>query len=371
MTQAAAGPLPGRLGDFVWDSLKAARARAGQHPDGIVDLSIGTPVDPVPTTVRSALSAASDWPGYPTVHGTAELRQAYSQWLLRSHGVDDVDPENVVPTPGSKELVASLPGQLGLGPDDMVGIPPLAYPTYEVGARQCGADFVRVADGAALPDRVRMIWLNSPSNPTGRVSSPEKLRKIVRWARANDVLLASDECYLDLGWDAHPVSILHPDVCEGDYTGLLAVHSLSKRSNMAGYRIGFVTGDPTLVQQLLADRKQLGAIVPGPIQAAATAALNDDSHVLVQRTRYGARRDALAEAFAGAGFRSSDDDGTAGLYLWLTRGEPAMDTVEALAEQGILVAPGTFYGPAGARHIRVAVTATDERVKAAVRRLAG
>ncbi len=352
---------------FPWDTLEEAKRVALAHPDGLVDLSVGTPVDRVPVAIRAALADASDAPGYPQVHGTPELRRAYAAWLARSHGVV-VDPVEVLPTIGSKELVASLPGQLGFGPGDTVVIPQLAYPTYEVGVQMAGATVLRADSLTAIgPERVAMIWLNSPSNPTGKVLPVEHLAKVVAWARARGVLVASDECYLDLGWDVTPLSILHPDVCGGDHTGLLAVHSLSKRSNLAGYRLGFVSGDPELVARLLRLRKHLGAMVPAPVQAAGVAALDDDAPVLAQRGRYQARRAVLTAAFERAGFRV--EESAAGLYLWCTRGESAAESVAALAERGILVAPGTFYGPTGAQHVRVAFTATDERVAAAAARL--
>jgi succinyldiaminopimelate transaminase len=368
-----AGQLaPGlHLPDFPWDSLLPARREATAHPDGLVDLSVGTPVDRVPVPVRSALSGASEAPGYPTVHGTHALRSAYVGWLARAHGVPDVDPEHVLPTIGSKELVASLPTQLGLGRGDVVVIPEISYPTYEIGALMSRSTVVR-ADGLTKlgPERVALVWLNTPSNPTGKVLPPEHLAKVVAWARRHGAVVASDECYIDLGWDVSPVSILDPEVCGGDHTGLLAVHSLSKRSNMAGYRAGFVSGDPALIAELTSVRKHLGAMMPAPVQAAAVAALDDDSHVLAQRSRYERRRAVLLEAFEAAGFRIGDDGSSAaGLYLWCTRGEPSMDSVEWLAERGILVAPGSMYGPGGARHVRVALTASDERVAAAADRL--
>ncbi len=360
-----------RLPDFPWDLLEEAKATAVAHPDGVVDLSVGTPVDQVPLSARTALAGAADAPGYPTVHGRLSLRHAYSEWLERAHGVPDLDPQHVLPTIGSKELVASLPAQLGFGPGSVVVVPELAYPTYEVGALAAGCTVVR-ADGltAIGPETVSMIWLNSPSNPTGRVLPVHHLAKVVAWARSRGVVVASDECYIDLGWEAQPVSILHPDVSHGDHTGLLAVHSMSKRSNLAGYRAGFVSGDPAIIASLVALRKHLGLIMPTPVQAAATAALSDDMHVMTQRSRYARRRDVLTQAFDAAGFRIGDSgDSAAGLYLWASRGESAVDSVEWLAERGILVAPGTFYGPSGARHVRIALTATDERVAAAVSRL--
>ncbi|WP_197321355.1 succinyldiaminopimelate transaminase [Saccharomonospora sp. NB11] len=357
------------LPDFPWDSLTEQAALARSHADGIVDLSVGTPVDAVPESIRAALASVSDVPGYPATHGTPALREAAVAALRRRHGVTGVEPDAVLPTIGSKELVAWLPTLLGVGAGDTVVIPELAYPTYEVGALLAGATVVR-ADGltALGPARPKLLWLNSPSNPTGKVLGLPHLRKVVEWARERGTVVVSDECYLALGWDEEPVSILHPDVHGGSLDGLLAVHSLSKSANLAGYRAGFVTGDPTLVRELLAVRKHAGMIVPRPVQEAMTAALSDDDALAEQRARYAARRDVLRPALERAGFRV--DHSEAGLYLWATRGEPASDTVAWLAQRGILVAPGTFYGPRGGEHVRVALTATDERVRAAAERLA-
>jgi succinyldiaminopimelate transaminase len=319
--------------------------------------------------VRAALAgSAADEPGYPTTHGPDSLREALAGAMARRFGVT-VDPVAVLPTIGSKELVAWLPTLLGLGSGDTVVIPELAYPTYEVGARLAGTEFVRTDSTMALgPQRIALIWLNSPSNPTGRVLPPEHLRKVVQWARERGAVVASDECYLTLASASQrAVSVLHPDVCGGSFENLLAVHSMSKSSNMAGYRGAFVTGDPTLIADLLEVRKHAGMIVPAPVQAAMVAALGDDEHVVEQRGRYADRRLHLLRALQECGFVV--DGSAAGLYLWATRGESCWTTVDWLAEQGILVAPGEFYGPSGAQHVRVALTATDERVAAAVSRL--
>ncbi|TMZ49644.1 aminotransferase class I/II-fold pyridoxal phosphate-dependent enzyme, partial [Klebsiella pneumoniae] len=190
-----------------------------------------------------------------------------------------------------KELVAWLPTLLGLGEGDTVVYPELAYPTYDIGIRLAGATPV-ASDGltALGPARVRLLWINSPANPTGRVLGIDHLRKVVAWARERGVIVASDECYLDLGWDGvRPLSILHPDVCGGSHTGLLALHSLSKRSNLAGYRAAFVAGDPDLIGELLEVRKHAGMIMPAPVQAAMRAALDDDAHAREQKERYAAR----------------------------------------------------------------------------------
>jgi succinyldiaminopimelate transaminase len=330
---------------------------------------MGTPVDPVPRAVRDALAAAADAPGYPATHGTPRLREAAAGWLFRRHGVS-VEPSDVLPVIGTKELIAALPTLLACGPGDVVVHPELAYPTYDIGARLSGARAV-AADGltALGPQRVRLVWLNSPANPTGRVLPAEHMAKVVCWARERGAVVASDECYLELGWSARPVSILRPDVSAESPRGLLAVHSLSKRSNMAGYRAGFVTGDPELVADLLEIRKHAGMMMPAPVQAAMAAALDDDEHADEQRARYAARRDRLGAALAAAGWVIEHSE--AGLYLWATRaGHDCWASVRALADVGILVAPGEFYGPAGRQHIRVALTATDERVDAAVTRLA-
>ncbi|GAB1643023.1 succinyldiaminopimelate transaminase [Krasilnikovia sp. MM14-A1259] len=360
--------LSSALPDFPWDLLEPAKALAAAHPGGIVDLSVGTPVDPVPPLVQAALTANADLPGYPLTAGTPALRAAIAAWTAAVCGASG--ELGVLPTIGSKELVAWLPTLLGVRPGDTVVIPSVCYPTYEVGVRLAGATAVRTDSLTALgPDpRVRLVWINSPSNPTGRVLPAAHLRKVVAWARERGAVVVSDECYVSLGWDAVPVSVLSDEVCGGDYTGVLSVHSLSKRSNLAGYRAGFVAGDPALVAELLAVRKHAGMIVPGPVQAAMVAALGDESHVAEQRARYGARRERLRAALTGAGFEITHSE--AGLYLWASRGEDCWKTVDWLARRGILAAPGEFYGPAAGQHVRVALTATDERVAAAVQRLA-
>lgn len=324
----------------------------------------------MPAVVQAALAGASDAPGYPQTAGTPELRAAITSWVARHCGTG-ADGFGVLPTIGSKELVAWLPSLLSLGPGDAVVLPTVCYPTYAVGVRLAAADAVLSDDPAAgLPDRldpkrVRMVWVNSPGNPTGQVLSAEQLGRTIEWARSIGAVVVSDECYLTLGWDPAkpPVSALSVAGPEG----VLAVHSLSKRSNLAGYRAGFVAGDPDLVGALLEMRKHSGLIVPAPVQAAMVAALSDEEHVEIQRARYAARREALAAAVTAAGFTIEHSE--AGLYLWLTDGTPGWAVVDRLAELGILVAPGDFYGPGAGNHVRMALTATDERVAEAVARL--
>jgi succinyldiaminopimelate transaminase len=363
------GRVSASLPVFPWDTLSDVTTKARAHEGGIVDLSVGTPVDPVAPVIREALAAASAAPGYPTTAGTAALRRSAVAALERRYGVTALPEHAVLPVIGTKELIAWLPTLLGLGAGDLVVVPELAYPTYDVGARLAGAK-VLFADSLTQlgPQSPALVFINSPSNPTGAVLGVDHLRKVVGWARERGAIVASDECYLGLNWEGAPLSVLHPSVSDGDHTGLLAIHSLSKTSSLAGYRAGFVAGDPGLVAELLAVRKHAGMMVPTPVQAAMVAALDDDAHEKEQRDRYARRRDLLLPAVRAAGFTVEHSE--AGLYLWATRGEPCRDTVAWLAERGILVAPGEFYGARGASHVRIALTATDERIAAAVDRLA-
>jgi succinyldiaminopimelate transaminase len=357
------------LPDFPWDQLTPFAAIAASHPEGAVNLSVGTPVDPTPVAIRRALVEAADSPGYPQVRGTEAVRSAIRDYLSRRWDAD-VHPEGVLPVVGTKELVAWLPTLLGLAPSDTVGFPALSYPTYEVGAILAGARTRRVEGLTGLgPEPLALLWINSPANPDGRVLSPEHLRKTVAWCRERGTVLASDECYGELAWDAPTHSILGRAISDGDHAGLLAVHSLSKRSNLAGYRAGFVAGDPEIVTRLTEVRKHAGMMVPGPVQAAMVVALSDEDHVGEQAERYRRRRSALLEALVDAGFRIDHSEGS--LYLWATRDEPCWDTVRWLAERGVLVAPGDFYGPDGSHHVRVALTASDADVGRAVARITG
>ncbi|WKD57890.1 LL-diaminopimelate aminotransferase [Corynebacterium capitovis DSM 44611] len=359
-------PLEGLLPDFPWDTIADVKAQAARHPGGIVDLSVGTPVDDVDPSIQLALSEAAATPGYPQTAGTHQLRQAIAGALARRYGVAGVTERCVLPVVGTKEAIAWLPTLLGLRGATVV-IPEVAYPTYEVGALIAGCEIVRSdepVDGASL------VFVNSPSNPTGRVCTTDELRRWVEYSRETGAIIASDECYMGLAWSAEPVSLLDPRVTDGDNSGLLAIHSLSKTSNMASYRAGFIAGDEDLVHELLRVRKHAGLMVPGPIQQAMVAALSDDAHQDLQRLIYATRRATLLKALIGAGFAIDYSD--AGLYLWARRdGMSGRETLNWLAERGILAAPGDFYGPAGENHVRIALTATDERINAAAQRLQG
>ncbi|KZE91282.1 succinyldiaminopimelate transaminase [Microbacterium sp. TNHR37B] len=360
------------LDEYPWDAVAPFAARARSHPDGIVDLSIGSPVDPTPELVARALRDATDAHAYPQTTGTPALREAIVDWYARRRGVTGLPPSHVLPTVGSKELVALLPLLLGLGPGDSVVHPRAAYPTYAVGAKLVGARPVASDDPSEWPEGTRLVWINSPGNPDGRVLGVEELRAAVARARELGAVLASDECYAELGWEGpwasqRVPSVLDPAVTGGALAGLLSVYSLSKQSNLAGYRAAFLAGDEALVSRLLTARKHLGLMLPAPVQAAMTAAVTDDVHVARQKELYRARRNALKPALEAAGFRIDHSEG--GLYLWATAGEDAWESLGALADRGILAGPGHFYGTHFPQHVRFSLTASDERIETAARRL--
>ncbi len=346
--------------------------RAREHPDGIVDLSIGSPVDPTPALIRDALSAATDAHAYPQTVGTPALREAIVAWFARRRGVTDLDVGNVLPTVGSKELVAFLPFMLGLGDGDIVVHPRAAYPTYAIGAAFAGATAFASDDPEEWPEGTRLIWVNSPGNPDGRVVGVDELRRMVERARRLGAVIASDECYAELGWESpwdreRIPSILDPRVTGGDRRDVLAVYSLSKQSNLAGYRAAFVAGCSTLIERLVTVRRHAGLILPAPVQAAMTVALSDDLHVDEQRERYRGRREVLKPALESAGFRLDGSEG--GLYLWATEGRDSWESIGRLAGLGILAGPGVFYGDHFPQHVRLSLTATDERIASAADRL--
>lgn len=360
------------LADYPWDAVVPFRERAAKHADGLVDLSVGSPVDPTPEIIRRALAEATDAHAYPQTVGTPSLREAIVDWYARRRGVPDLRVDNVLPTIGSKELVALLPTLLGLGEGDIVVHPRVAYPTYEVGARVVGATPVPADEPAEWPEGTKLIWINTPGNPDGRTWTVDELAAAVGRARELGAVLASDECYAELGWDGAWAtesipSILDPRVTGGTRSNLLSVYSLSKQSNLAGYRAAFVAGCARVVGDLLTARKHLGLMPPAPVQHAMAVALGDDEHVAAQKQLYRTRRDALRPALEAAGFRI--DGSEAGLYLWATEGRDAWESMGRLADLGILAGPGPFYGADSAQHVRLALTAPTERVGEAARRL--
>ena len=350
-----------KLPDFPWDALAPYGEIARKYPKGAIDLSIGTPVDPVPKFIQDALIASSNTPGYPLTIGTPELREAMHNWATNVLGASgDFD---VLPTIGSKELVAWLPTFLET---KTVLYPKIAYPTYLVGAIIAKAQATEVDIDPKDWPTVDLAWINSPSNPTGRVHSEAELLEVISFSRKTGTVIASDECYLHMpAGDKKPVSILK--LANGDNKNLLAVHSMSKRSNLAGYRAALLVGDSKLIAKIREIRKHAGMMVPQPIQRALTTALMDEAHVSEQASRYLNRRKILQPALERAGFRIEYSD--AGLYIWCSRDESAWDSIDWLAQLGILATPGSFYGSAGQNFIRVALTASDEKISEAAERI--
>jgi len=358
---------------YPYDRLVPVRALAEAHEGGAVDLSVGTPGDPPPAAVVAALGGSGAERGYPPSIGTAAYRAAAAGWVRRRFGVD-VAPDSVAACVGTKEFVATTPQWLRLRDPsrDTVLYPAVSYPTYEMGALLAGCRAVPVPvddqwrlDVGAIDEadaaRALCVWANTPANPTGAL---DDLDTLAAWGRAHDVPVFSDECYAEFTWDGPPRTILSSGL-----DGVVAVHSLSKRSNLAGLRTGFFTGDADLVHYLAEVRKHVGMMTPGPVQAAATVALGDDAHVDEQRARYRERLELFAAVLTATGYPCPRPGGS--FYLWAeVPGGDAWAAAEDLARRGgVVVSPGEFYGPAGARHVRVALTATDERIAAAVRRL--
>ena len=334
--------------------------KARSHPDGIIDLSQGTPVDPTPEFIQREFAAASNAPGYPLTIGTPELRAAMRTWASQVLGA--TGEFDVLPTIGSKELVAWLPTILEA---KVVLYPEVAYPTYLVGAMIANAQALAVDIDAKAWPAAQLAWINSPSNPTGRVHSEAELLDVIAYSRQTGTVIASDECYFSFPDSKSATSILK--LAAGDNRNLLAVHSLSKRSNLAGYRAGLIIGDSDLIAKIRELRKHAGMMVPLPVQRAMVVALADETHVNLQSERYRARRAILQPVLEAAGFKV--DFTEAGLYIWCSRGESDWESVSWLAQFGILATPGHFYGAKGSSHIRVALTATDDAIKTAAKRI--
>lgn len=372
---------------YPYDRLDDLKRRADQWPGGVVDLSVGTPCDPPPASVIEALASSDRERGYPASVGSPGFRAAAAGWLGRRLGVG-VDPSHVAACVGTKELVAGLPHWLRLRHPhrDTVLYPAVSYPTYAMGATFAGCRAVPVPvddrwhlDLSAIDPgdaaRALCLWVNTPGNPAGGL---DDLDAAVAWGRSHDVLVCSDECYVEFTWDrgdgAGPVAPVDGTIpgrsaLATGLDGVLALHSLSKRSNAAGLRAGFYAGDPELVHYLSEVRKHAGLMVPGPVQAAAEAALADDEHVHQQRWRYWDRLVALAEVFAGMGIDAALPGG--GFYLWMPApGGDAWALADRLAaEAGVLVSPGEFYGEAGRGYVRVAAVQPDDRIALIRRRL--
>jgi succinyldiaminopimelate transaminase len=361
---------------YPYERLDALKQVADALPGGVVDCSIGTPCDPVPELVaRAAADAARQSMGYPPSAGTVALHEAAAAWMARRLEVE-VAPDHLAACVGTKEMVVSLPHLLALRrPErDTVLYPAVAYPSYEMGATLAGRRAVPVpldddwhldldAIGADDAARALVLWINEPGNPSSSAAGAAYFERVAEWGRAHDVVIASDECYVEFAPD-------RSTILRAGSENVLAVHSLSKRSNLAGMRVGFFAGDPGLVHYLVETRKHAGFMVPTPAQAAAVAALGDDAHVDVQRERYRARRDLAIERLETAGLHH--EGGPMLFYLWL-RDESGADgwaIANRLAHAGLLVSPGDLYGDAGAPYARLALVQPLERLEPALDRLA-
>ena len=361
MTPAGFSPPP-----YPYDRLEPAKAAASVHDGGLVDLSIGTPNDPPPDAVVAALASSGTERGYPPSIGSKRFREAAAGWMGRRFGVD-VGMDNVAACVGTKELVANVVGWLRLRtPErDTVLCPSVAYPTYEMGAILAGCRPLAVDDLAMVSDddagRALCVWINSPGNPTGALAD---LGAAAVWGRAHGVPVLSDECYAEFTWDGLPHTIL-----EHGLEGVLAVHSLSKRSNLAGLRVGFYAGDTQLVHYLSEVRKHAGFMVPGPVQAAAVVAFDDDVHVDEQRERYLERLWFFADVLRAEGAKVDLPGGS--FYLWAQApdGDAWGFTNELAARGGVLVSPGDLYGPNGSGHVRVALVQPMDRLRLVAERL--
>jgi len=371
---------------YPYDRLEALRERAGAHRGGMVDLSVGTPSDPPPPGVLAALADADRGGalrGYPPSVGTSSLRAGAARWIAATFGLDvasgALSPDAVAACVGTKEMVASLPRYLALRHPgrDTVLYPEVAYPTYRMGAVLAGLRAVAVgvdeqgrldlsSIAAADAERALLLWVNSPGNPAGRL---DDLGAAASWGTSWGVIVASDECYAPFTWAGPARTVLGHGAGPGGLGGVLAVHSLSKRSNLAGLRVGWIAGDPDLVHYLAEVRKHAGMMVPGPAQAAAVAALDDEAHVVEQRHRYRRRLEAMAAILAATGVEVAGPEG--GFYLWAPApgGDPWAWGSELAERAGVVIAPGDLYGPAGATHARLAMVVPLDRLELVASRL--
>jgi len=357
---------------YPYDRLDAYQKMASQFDGGIVDLSIGTPCDPPPQAVIDALAGSGSERGYPASIGSENLRRSIARWMGRRFSID-VPISRIAACIGTKEFVATTPQYMKLrrpGRDTVI-YPAVAYPTYEMGATLAGLRALPVPmnaeghmDFASLSEddiaRALMVWVNSPSNPTGGL---DDLKYAANWGRKHDIPVFSDECYAEFTWGTAPQSILQHGL-----DGVIAVHSLSKRSNLAGVRVGFYSGDAEIVDYLKEVRKHAGFMVPGPAQAAGVAALDDDEHVRVQRDRYKSRLEMMAKTLtAWSGIDIALPAG--GFYLWFNAGDAWEFTEKLAREGGALVSPGDFYGAGGSHNVRVAVVQPDAKLAMVAKRL--
>mgnify|MGYP003537762812 FL=1 len=355
--------------DVAPTTMAALRAIAGAHSGGYADLATASPVDPTPQHLLDVLAHADPAPGYPSTHGTTALRGTVVDWLHRRRGIEGLGPEHVVPTIGSKEFLGLLPFLLDVRAGETVVVPELGYPAYIDGAAAVGATIVAEDDPARWPDGTRLIWINSPRNPDGRVLTITEMAAAVDRARELDAVLVSDECYgvLNQVGDEQIPSVLHRAVNGGSLRGLLMSSSVSKQSNLAGYRVGYAVGDADLIETIITRRRRLGLIMPKPQQELLQAALADDEHLDTQRRRHRRRIARLRPAVEAAGLQIVGP--TDGTYIWATGDEDSWATATRLAEHGVLCMPGGIFGSAGNHFVRFAVSISEDRLDQAIERL--
>jgi succinyldiaminopimelate transaminase len=357
---------------YPYDRLDRLAPLGAHHEGGVVDLSVGTPFDPPPASVIAAFGSSGAERGYPASIGSAALREAVASWIERRFALT-VPTSAIAACIGTKEFVGTLPQWMRLrNPDrDTVLYPAISYPTYAMGATLAGCRAIPIpVDGSGRLqlssvdpsdiDRALLLWVNSPSNPTGQL---DDLDAAAAWGRKHRIPVFSDECYVEFTWDGPRRTIL-----ENGLDGVVAVHSLSKRSNLAGARVGFYAGDPDLVGYLSEVRKHVGMMVPGPAQVAGIAALADDDHVEVQRDRYLERLRVMAEVVSSwANCEVPMPQG--GFYLWVPVGDAWSFVEQLMTDGGALVSPGEFYGEAGAEFVRIAVVQPTDRIQLVADRL--
>jgi succinyldiaminopimelate transaminase len=357
--------LPGLYIGQVTENMALART----YPGPFISMAGGSPEDPVPTFIREALLDLADAHGYTPASGTVAFREAARDWMIRrlAAPADLIAVNDVVPLVGTKEMLTLLPTLLGLGEGDEIAVPDPSYPSFPVGAILAGATPYHLPIGEMPRPGTKLVWVNSPSNPTGEIVAGDYLRALVAWARQNDSLIVADECYIEFHWDDADrcVSVLSEEVNGGSLENIFAIYSMSKRSNLAGYRVGFMTGDPRPLPNIKRLRDYLGLMVPTPILGAATAALRDDEHVEAQRLIYAERAARMTEALEAAGFQV--DLARAGLFLWATEGKSSYESAKWFAERGIAVTEGASFGPAGEKYVRIALTSTQ--LDAAIERI--
>ncbi|MGC8480279.1 MAG: pyridoxal phosphate-dependent aminotransferase [Acidimicrobiales bacterium] len=355
---------------------ESLREIAGKSFGEVIDLSVGSPTDPAPHVVVERLREAERLGGYPASAGFPDLRAAYERWVVKRFGMA-LDQLSAGMCLGTKEFIASLPGLLRtLQPDrDVLLYPSVSYPTYRFGAEIAGLQPVAVPlaeDGVMdfervdrqLRERALLCWVNAPSNPTG-VS--RGIKEAVDFGEKSGCVVASDECYVDYVWSGEPTS-----AASIRSERVLSVHSLSKRSNLAGLRVGGYLGDPAIVSQLLRLRREAGLMIPGPIQIAAIAAYEDEEHVAMQRSRYHARLVMLRDALAGRGFEVALPEG--GIYLWFKGPSDRFPTGRSLARYlaeiaGVVVSPGDQFGADSTSYVRMAMCAPTSLISLIAERI--